>query len=141
MAYEKDYQNWHELKKAIDQVDFPLPFKEREIWWMSLGVNIGVEIDGKGELLEQPALIIKKYNRDHAWIVPLTSSEIKPIEGVHIPIYHSAMGDKSVAVISQSQSISSKRLTYSICLLPPDQFIKILEAIKEALPKYTRDLV
>lgn len=35
-------------------------FYEREIWWCSLGVNIGFEQDGTNDLFERPVLVIKK---------------------------------------------------------------------------------
>jgi len=49
----KDFGRWNEIKKATHKKDLPLGFfpKEREIWWSSVGVNIGVEMDEKRSLV------------------------------------------------------------------------------------------
>lgn len=36
-------------------------FNEGEIWWCSIGMNIGVEIYGKGGRFTRPVLIFKKF--------------------------------------------------------------------------------
>ncbi|MBU0661405.1 hypothetical protein KKG22_04495 [Patescibacteria group bacterium] len=40
----------------------PKFFREREVWWASLGKNIGYEMDGKNDLFEIPILILKGYS-------------------------------------------------------------------------------
>jgi mRNA interferase MazF len=39
-------------------------YHEREIWWCSLGKNIGNEQDGKNNNFERPVLVLKKWNKD-----------------------------------------------------------------------------
>lgn len=40
---KKDFNSWSQLKQKIDsQEKFPY-FEEREIWWCSIGLNIGHE--------------------------------------------------------------------------------------------------
>ena len=76
---EKDFDTWNVIKKKVDEknIDRDLFFYEREVWWCSLGLNIGVESDGKNEHFERPVWIIKKFNSDMLWVVPLTSKERK----------------------------------------------------------------
>jgi len=38
---KKDFQNWHKIKADIDQFRLSPFFREREIWWCSLGANVG----------------------------------------------------------------------------------------------------
>lgn len=39
--------------------DRSLYFKERQIWWASIGQNIGVEANGKNKKYERPVIILK----------------------------------------------------------------------------------
>ena len=50
---------------------------EREIWWCSLGVNVGHEEDGKNEQFERPALILKKWSNKTVIILPMTTKTKK----------------------------------------------------------------
>ncbi len=54
---QKDFQKWHGLKKELHEQAGVALFQEREIWWCSLGANIGFEQDGGGEHFEQPVLV------------------------------------------------------------------------------------
>lgn len=106
--YIKDFDKWYHIIKHIDEknpVDDVL-FREREIWWCSMGVNVGSEIDGKNDLFERPVLIIKKINKDLLLIAPLTSKIIN--DRFRIDLVHS--NTKSQILIYQSRVISSKRL-------------------------------
>ena len=61
---KKEYGEWHKKKKALNEredID-NIFFREKEVWWTALGVNIGFEQDGKGEEFRRPVLILKKFN-------------------------------------------------------------------------------
>ena len=60
---QKDFDSWAEVKKKIHEKGFNSYFKERDVWWCRLGVNIGDEEDGKGNSFLRPVLVIKKFNR------------------------------------------------------------------------------
>lgn len=103
---KKDFQKWHNLKLEIhDHHPEPL-YQEQEIWWCSLGANIGVEADGKNELFERPILIFRKFNRQMFWGLPMTS---KKKDG---PFYFSFSlhNMERTAVLSQIRVLSAKRL-------------------------------
>ena len=44
---EKDFDTWNDFKKTLEKREKPVLFKEREIWWTSIGVNIANESCGK----------------------------------------------------------------------------------------------
>lgn len=69
----KDFDNWNIKKQTIHNEGSLPTFKEREIWWCSLGVNIGCEQDGKGIESRRPILVIKKYNKNQLLALPLSS--------------------------------------------------------------------
>ena len=69
----KAFDQWNIFKKWLDakQAAGGLFFHEREIWWCSLGMNVGVEIDGKNFRFERPVLIVRRFNNHMLWIAPL----------------------------------------------------------------------
>ncbi len=51
---QKEFDTWNIHKKEIEE-NIPTYFvNKREIWWCSLGVNVGGEQDGVGEFFERP---------------------------------------------------------------------------------------
>lgn len=117
----KDFDNWSKLKKQLDSKDnFPFP-QSREIWWCSLGLNIGVEIDGKNENFERPVLVLRVYNKEMIKIVPLTTKEKTS------PFYFkiNAENISSFAVLSQIRVISAKRMIRKISNVSVEEFKKL----------------
>ena len=72
---EKNFDAWNEYKKELDAHRRNLIFRPGEVWFCSIGENIGREQNGKNNLFERPILIIKKFNREMFWGAPLTSKE------------------------------------------------------------------
>lgn len=126
---EKDFQKWHNKKGEINRnQDIPY-FYEREIWWCSLGLNIGFEQDGKNENFERPIVILKKFNKHIFWAVPLTS---KQKFGKYY--YHFVFGNEtSAAIVSQLRLISSKRLLRKIGMISESDFARIKKIVKTFL--------
>jgi len=57
----RTFDCWNEEKKKLDSLQVKKPrFHEREIWWCSLGKNIGDEQDGKN--ITKPILYYKAEN-------------------------------------------------------------------------------
>jgi mRNA interferase MazF len=102
-------------------------FKEGELWWCSIGMNIGREIYGKGPLFLRPVLIFKKLSTDLFLGIPLTS---KPKEGSwYVPlIYNEKQGR---AILNQVRTFDRKRLVKRIGTLNREHFRKIAEAFGE----------
>jgi len=72
----KDFEAWNQLKQRLDKIVKPPFFNEREIWWCSIGVNVGHEVYGKGVLFTRPVLIIKKRSSSTFVGIPM-STKIK----------------------------------------------------------------
>ena len=71
----KDFDQWNNIKKETHKrITDDVYFKEREVWWVRLGVNIGFEQDGTGEQYARPVVVIKKYNPEVFLIVPLSTT-------------------------------------------------------------------
>jgi len=45
----KDFINWIQQKISLDREDRVIPFREREVWRCSVGVNLGCESNGKNQ--------------------------------------------------------------------------------------------
>ena len=102
----KDFEKWNSLKQTIDKNNKIKYVHNKEIWWCSIGINIGDEINGKNNNFERPVLVLKKFNKNLLKVIPL-STKIK--EGDY---YVNFVGDdyKYSVLLSQSRTISSKRL-------------------------------
>lgn len=123
---KKDFDAWNVSKKKINDAikndDFY--FHEREIWWCSLGVNVGYEQDGKNKNFERPVLILRKFNREVSLVVPLTSS-------VKENLFHYKLKTSGSSVIlSQVRLISAKRLFRKIEIINEKEFNEIVTKIK-----------
>jgi len=53
----KDFDRWNKTKKKLNEDAEPLYFREGEIWWEHLAVNVGYEIDGKSDNFARPAQV------------------------------------------------------------------------------------
>jgi len=120
---------WHKIKIAIQLKNEQdgLYFREKEIWWASIGSNLGHEEDGKNQKFERPILILKKFNEHLILTVPLTS---KVKENNKYYFKFNLNNRASSAIISQIRIISSKRLIRKIDNLSNRNFYKIKRLVK-----------
>ena len=56
----KNFDHWNKSKKKIEVRRDKFLYKEGDVWWCSVGLNIGTESCGKGGEFRRPVLIIKK---------------------------------------------------------------------------------
>lgn len=64
---------WNELKLFLHLQPKSPNIKEGEVWWCSLGENVGTEINGKGELYSRPILVYRKLGRMQFLGIPLST--------------------------------------------------------------------
>ncbi len=67
------FLDWLKVKINLRSSKAKPLFKEGEVWWCSIGINIGVEIYGKGKKFTRPVLIFKKFNEGSFLGIPLTT--------------------------------------------------------------------
>ncbi|MBI4117342.1 MAG: type II toxin-antitoxin system PemK/MazF family toxin [Parcubacteria group bacterium] len=127
---KKDFHNWHKLKEQIDKISRRLFFHEREVWWCSLGVNIGFEQDGSGKEYRRPVLILKGFSKNTCLIIPLTAAtKNHPMR----PLVGPVEGKEARALLSQIRVIDSKRLVHKIGFIDKKVFEQIRKIIKDML--------
>lgn len=123
----KDFDSWNKIKKNLHQRELKIFCNAREIWWCSLGLNVGSEEDGKNQLFERPVLVIKVFNQEMLRVAPLTS-KVKDDRN-HVGVSYTARTGS--VILSQTKTISSRRLSRKLCRLDKKQFAKVAERLKE----------
>jgi len=128
---QKDFDKWNTEKKKVDEkvVNTKLFFYAREIWWCSVGLNIGVEADGKHENFERPMLIVNKFNADMVWALPLTTQGRN--DKYHYKLNHAEI--KSFVVLSQIKTISTKRLLRKVGSISESDFKEVIIKLQNLL--------
>lgn len=120
---DSEFNQWNEIKKSVNGRNMPEDFfcYEREIWWCSIGKNVGVEANGKHDFFERPILILKVFNKEMIWILPITST-IK-----NSPFYYRFQfnNQKQSVVTTQIKTISPKRLRRKIGSISEADFLAI----------------
>jgi mRNA interferase MazF len=129
---QKDYKKWHEKKTKIHNEKKRPFFHEREVWFSSFGENIGFEQDGSGENYLRPVLILRKFNNEVVWVLPLTRTEKTGKYYFRISLVTD--GEKiddhvSVVILTQLRLIDAKRLQYKVGDISEEEFSKIKEAL------------
>jgi len=117
---EKDYDNWNINKKRLSISD-RVYFRKGDIWFASIGKNIGDEEDGKNPNFERPILIIRKFNNNIFLGIPITSQEK---EGKYYYKINSS-NNNSTAILSQVRLLDAKRLLRFIKRIDNKEVIEI----------------
>lgn len=127
---QKDFDGWNERKKHIDKLNRNKLYHERDVWWCSLGINVGYEEEGTGLYGERPVLVLKGFSVQVCLVVPLTTSMKKNKYHVGIGL----VGKKNAfAIISQIRLVDTKRLVDKICRIENDIFEDIRKAVKNMI--------
>ena len=126
----KDFDSWTSFKKNLNDRDTTPLFNEREIWWCSIGVNVGHEQDGKNEKFNRPVLVVKKFNRRLFWGVPLTT-QIK--DNPHY-FKFTFKNREQCAMLTQLRLWDANRMTAKMGRLGNAEF----KAIKTGLSAYLK---
>ena len=126
---EKDFDSWNKRKKEINEFPINRFVHPREVWWCSIGINIGAEIDGKNENFERTVIVMKVYNTETLLVLPITS---KPKDD---EFHHKITTDqKTVWVkLTQPRVISSKRLLRKVDVLHEEEFEALRNVWKKSL--------
>ncbi|MBI2436374.1 MAG: type II toxin-antitoxin system PemK/MazF family toxin [Candidatus Magasanikbacteria bacterium] len=121
------FVNWtkRKIRHHIYNDEKEIYFREKEIWWVALGKNIGYEVDGKNELFERPVIIIKKYSGGMCFVLPISTQIKNPKPWYHFILF--IEGEKRAVNITQGRTISSRRLLRKKGILDNVQFTKLVD--------------
>jgi mRNA interferase MazF len=126
---QKDFDSWSKLKKEINEFVIDRFAHPREIWWCSLGVNIGAEIDGKNENFERPVIVLKVYNTETLLVLPITTKEKDDA------FHHKIQTEQKIVWVklTQPRVISSKRLLRKVDVLGENEFETLKNIWKQSI--------
>lgn len=133
----KNYRSWHNKKEKLENISERPFFHEREVWYCYLGANVGFEQDGQGEDFLRPVIIIKKFNNEIFWGIPLTKSNKKLNKNNEKYYYDFDFTEdvKSRAILSQLRLIDSKRLGYRFREeMQKEDYCDLIKKLKELFP-------
>ncbi|MEK7504535.1 MAG: type II toxin-antitoxin system PemK/MazF family toxin [Patescibacteria group bacterium] len=119
--YTGKLKNWFKVKLNIGSQEKYILFSEREIWWCSIGINVGEEQNGKNDLFNRPVLIFRKLTRNSFIGFPLTSKD--KIGSWYAPI--TLQGKTSNVLIHQVRIWDKRRLTNKIGQLDWNDFMEV----------------
>lgn len=125
----KDFDRWNEKKKICNKKPSIVGVHEREVWWVSLGLNIGIETDGKNEEFERPVLVLKRFNIEMIWILPITSQ----IKNTTFHQNFTLQGMEYYAALTQIRTVSTKRLLRKSGTIPKKDFRNIRKRVMSIL--------
>ena len=126
---EKDFDRWNIKKKTIDANKPLADFHPREIWWCSIGVNVGSEQHSQTSDFSRPVIIIKKFTRDIFWGIPLTT-RTKPL---NFRFRLKINGQNNDALILQMRTYDRRRLVRKIDMLSKKEFTNLLNLIRKLI--------
>jgi len=129
---KKDFDKWNERKKQTHAETAQLSFYEREVWWIYAGINIGVEIDGKHELFLRPVVVVRKFNKDMALIVPTTAQDKKGNK-YYFTVSEDDAGKQYTVCLSQIRAISSKRFFRKVGTIDKKSYESLLEELSKMI--------
>lgn len=118
----KRFLEWIGLKEKLDSKISTAPFvSEGEVWWASLGENVGYEINGKSKDFTRPILIFRKLSNGFYFVIPLTT---KIHTGTWYVNYKQA-GVDITACLHQARSIDYRRLHRRLGELDQLNFLQV----------------
>ena len=124
---DKNFDDWNDTKQLLNsEQNFPF-FNEGQIWWCSVGINVGFEILGKSGLYTRPVLILRKYGKQTFFGLPMTSRRKDRDSHYHFDFD----GVQGSIILDQGRTMDVRRLADRMGELPERQFQKIRTAFKK----------
>ena len=121
----KQFDAWIRVKKKLDEHDYNPPLvTEGDMWWCSVGENVGVEVGGKNKNFTRPVIVLKKFGRLGFFGIPTTTK--KRTGTWYTPFVH--QGIDETAMLSQARIFSYKRLDKRMGTLDGKDFKNVKEA-------------
>lgn len=118
----KRFLEWIGLKEKLHNVRYKPPLvSQGDIWWVSVGENVGSEVNGKSNLFSRPVVIFKKLAHGFYFVIPTTT---KIREGSWYVKFR--QHDKEmVACLHQAKAIDYRRLSLKLGTLDDEDYERI----------------
>jgi mRNA interferase MazF len=125
--YIKTFQDWCRLKIFLWGKTNKAFFKQGDVWWCCLGMNLGEEIFGRGARFTRPVLVFRKFTGNSFLGLPLTTQEKQGSWYVEITIH----GNKNWVMLNQARVLDKKRFINRLVTLDDSDFKKVKDSFLE----------
>jgi len=127
----KEYDEWNELKKDLSIKKKVVSFKNRDIFWLHIGHNLGYETFGKGKDFLRPVLVFKKFSRNTFLGIPLTTATKDDI--FHYKFMVKSNSKVNYASLSQIKIFDVSRMHDKLDKMSVEDFSKLKEKLGSLL--------
>ena len=123
--YIKRFLEWIGLKERLHNKLPKAPcVKEGEIWWASIGENVGSEINGKSKLFSRPVIIYRKLTHSYYLVIPATTK----IKSGNWYVPYKQSGISANACLQHIRTIDYRRLFSKLGELDEADFKEIKDS-------------
>jgi len=121
---------WFKLKEVISQEKWSIFFYEREVWFMKMWDNVWFEQNWKWKNFRRPVLILRKFDSNIFFWIPLTSKKKKWNYYCDISFNSKWKNSNSVCILFQTRAFDRRRLSQRIWIIDKTQFTTIKNKLK-----------
>ena len=124
ISYVNLFLEWIGLKQKLHRgIQSPPLVSAGDIWWASIGENVGSEINGKSRLFSRPVIIFKRLAHDFYFVIP-TTTKLK-VGSWFVPF---RQADRNmIASLHQARAIDHRRLSSKLGQLDDSDFERVRE--------------
>lgn len=123
---EKNFDKWNERKKKIESINRRFLFKQGEVWWCSIGLNVSEESCGKGDFFGRPVLVLKKLSQRSYVGIPLSTKTKAGSWFVDVAV----QGKRVSALLYQIRMFSANRFQRRLTTLDQADFQRVKEKLE-----------
>lgn len=118
----KRFLEWIGLKERLHNKNHRPPHVSNgDIWWASIGENVGSEVNGKSEQFSRPVIVFTKLAHGFYFIIP-TSTKSK--QGTwYVSFRH--QGKEMVACLHQAKALDYRRLSSKLGTIDDTDFLRV----------------
>jgi mRNA interferase MazF len=128
---EEIFDKWNEVKKIVQNDEQIRLFKQRDIFFINMGQNVGYEQNGKGENFVRPIIILKKITNQMFIGIPLSSQLKKGNWFFEFEFNSKDSLSRNIAIIPQIKMFSSRRLLNKIGVIKTNDFEILKQKVKD----------
>ncbi len=118
----KRFLLWIGLKQTLhERAHKPPLVSEGDIWWASIGENVGSEVNGKSNLFSRPVIIYRKLAHGFYFVVPTTTQDRKGTWFVGFRQHAKSMA----ACLHQARAMDYRRLSSKLGTMDDEDFERV----------------
>jgi mRNA interferase MazF len=120
----KRFLEWIGLKEKLHESKHRPPHaSERDVWWASVGENVGSEMNGKSDRFSRPVLILRKLAHGFFLVAPTTTQSREGTWYVHVRL----RDQDEYVCLNPIRTIDYRRLSSKLGQIDTDNFDAVRE--------------